>query len=170
MSPLIKKRLPLILYGLCCFALGFLTHFLGSQSKGPQPQTPALVPSLTPPPAAGIGGLPSESEINEVRKLFENFFEEQFTVPPLQGLGGESIQRREDDRAIYYDLPIDGLKKDNLKLTIEDGQIQISGRVEGLGSVQEFHKSFPVPEGVDAERVSIRQEQDRVVIEFPRSS
>jgi HSP20 family molecular chaperone IbpA len=170
MNLLIKKRLPLVLYGLCCFTLGALTHFLWSQVRRPESPIPVLRPSLTPPPATALGGLPSESEINEVRKLFENFFEEQFTVPPVQGLGTESITRREDERAIYYDLPIEGLKKDNLKLTIEDGQIQISGRVEGPGSVQEFHKSFPVPDGVDAERVSIRQEQDRVVIEFPRSS
>lgn len=183
MNASVKKRLPLVLYGLCCFALGALTHFLWSHSKRTESprhqglsseQIPALMPPSVPPPAlpltSGLGGLPTESEINEVRKLFESFFEEQFTVPPVQGLGGESISRREDERAIYYDLPIEGLKKENLKLTIEEGQIQISGRVEGPGSIQEFQKSFPVPEGVDADRVSIRQEQDRVVIEFPRSS
>ncbi len=86
------------------------------------------------------------------------------------------FKEREDDRFVYYDLDFKGQTPENLQVKVEDGQISVSGRLEmktetsGGGSVvsSSFHRSFPVPDNVIAEKFEIEQEGGKIVIKFPK--
>lgn len=94
--------------------------------------------------------------------------------------GGDAgeVKRREDKDFVYYDIGIKGIDKKNFNFKIADGQISISGQAEnkseesGTGTYfsSSFHRSFPVPQDVDAKRVQVEQDKDLVTLKFPRVS
>jgi HSP20 family molecular chaperone IbpA len=106
-------------------------------------------------------------------------FEQMRQMRNLSG-GGDvgEIKRREDKDFVYYDIGIEGIEKKNFNFKIADGQISISGQAErkaeenGTGTYfsSTFHRSFPVPPNVDAKRVQVEQDKDRVTLKFPRVS
>jgi HSP20 family molecular chaperone IbpA len=110
----------------------------------------------------------AEDMIAQAQKLMDSFMEDQFTVPPIRGTGVDGISKREDDGHVYYDVPIEGLKKEDVDVQVGDGQISVAGRIEKENFFSSFHRSFPIPDGVDAERVQIKPLNDKLVIEFPK--
>lgn len=103
--------------------------------------------------------------------MFDSWFGRKF--------GGGSVadvSKREDDQFVYYDIAVKGLKDEKVNVRVEDGQITISGQVENKTDDEggasftssRFHRSFPVPYGVDPNRVQMTQEKDRLVVKFPK--
>jgi HSP20 family molecular chaperone IbpA len=103
--------------------------------------------------------------------IFDNWFQKKF--------GGGSvgdISRRDDDKYVYYDIAVRGLKQEKVNVRVEDGQITISGQVENKSDDEgtqsftssSFHRSFPVPDGVDPNKVQMEQAKDKLVVRFPK--
>jgi HSP20 family molecular chaperone IbpA len=103
--------------------------------------------------------------------LFDSWYQKKFG-------GGKAadISQREDDKYLYYDISVEGLKPEKVKVKVENGQLSISGQVENkseqAGSssyfVSSFHRSVPVPPNVDPSKVQIDQEKDKLVVKFPK--
>ncbi len=107
--------------------------------------------------------------------IFGSWFKKRFG-------GGEpgDIQTREDEDFIYYDVIIKDLSNKKLDIRVEDGQIKISGTVEKRSDDKgkntnsskfyrsTFHRSFPVPYGVDSDRVQMEQDGEKIIIKLPK--
>lgn len=90
------------------------------------------------------------------------------------------IQTREDEDFVYYDVIIKDLSNKKLDIRVEDGQIKISGTIEKKSenkgknessrhfSSSTFHRSFPVPYGVDSTRVEMEHDGDKIIIKLPK--
>ncbi|ODS33037.1 MAG: Hsp20/alpha crystallin family protein [Candidatus Scalindua rubra] len=107
--------------------------------------------------------------------IFDSWFKKKFGG----GNPGE-IKQREDDDFVYYDITIKDLVNQKLDIQVQDGQITISGTIEKKSSDKEdkensrqyfsstFHRSFPVPYGVDDTKVQIDQDGEKVIIKLPK--
>lgn len=107
--------------------------------------------------------------------IFDSWFKKRFG-------GGKpgDIKQREDDDFIYYDIFIKDLSNQKLDIQVQDGQIKISGTIEkksgnkdDKGSSSQFysstfHRSFPVPYGVDDSRVQIERDGEKIIIKLPK--
>lgn len=105
------------------------------------------------------------------RGLFDSWYKDRFGG----GDAGE-IKKREDKDFIYYDIAIQGLDKEKLNVKVADGQINITGQIEKKseegGSTSfmssSFHRSFPAPPEVDANKVQMEQSEGRLTLKFPK--
>ena len=92
-----------------------------------------------------------------------------------------AVDISESEHGLIVSAELPGLRKDQVKLTIEDGVLTISGekkfeeekkgtdyhRVERrYGS---FHRSFTMPSGVDADKAKAKFEDGVLTIEIPKS-
>lgn len=106
---------------------------------------------------------------------FDNWFKGKF--------GGSvfDIEQKEDDKYTYYEIKLEGLDQNNLKINVVDGMLEISGEIikteesnssSGISKSQvrhNFHRSFPVPSGADSEKVDFETEDDKLVVKFPKN-
>ena len=137
-----------------------------------------------------------ENTFKKMRERMQKLFEESGGMGPglrgfpggnsfgMQGFGGdptERIKRKEDDKNIYFELDLRNVDEESLEVNIQDGQISISGQTviktedqsqSGYSSssmVSSFSKSFPVPNGVKEDQVSINKVDDNTLrIKFPK--
>ncbi len=91
------------------------------------------------------------------------------------------IKRREDEKFIYFDLAINGLKDTKLEVKVRDGILEISGNIEQEKTEQGPHSQFksksverisrkiPVPENVDVDKMEIETKKDHIIIKFPKT-
>lgn len=100
---------------------------------------------------------------------FDSWYQRKFGG----GAPGE-IKKREDEQYIYYEISIKGLDQESLSVKVEDGQIDLQGKVEikdenGNMISSSFHRNFPTPVGVLSQKVEIEnQQQDKLVLKFPK--
>jgi HSP20 family molecular chaperone IbpA len=114
--------------------------------------------------------LPSDEDMDEDQ------FNLSFHEDGIDQLNSGQMTQREDDQFVYYEVPLRGLKEEKLDVQVSQGQVTISGKTEKKteekGSAtyfsSSFHRSFPVPPGVDAEHLQVEPSQDRFVIKFPK--
>ena len=86
------------------------------------------------------------------------------------------ITRRETEVAVFYDLAIDELAPEQVKVKVIAGQLHLSGKIEkkthspGVSSFisSSFSRSFPAPENVDESHLKIHQTPGKITIEFPK--
>ncbi len=103
--------------------------------------------------------------------MFDSWYRRRFGG----GDAGE-VTKREDKDFIYYDIAIKDLNKEKLNVKVENGQITISGQAEkkseenGNGSYfsSSFHRSFPAPPDVDANKVQMEPSKDKLTLKFPK--
>ena len=107
--------------------------------------------------------------------IFDSWFKKKFG-------GGDpgDIQVREDEDFVYYDVVIKNLSDQKLEIRVEGGQINISGTIEketgdkgkdGRSrqfSSSTFHRSFPVPNGVDSTKAEMEHDGDKIIIKLPK--
>lgn len=110
---------------------------------------------------------------------FDSWFSDKF--------GGGSvndISKREDDKYVYYDIKVDDVKSTSINTKIENGYITITGTQEKkTGSTDKgesdnamaesyfkssFNRTFPIPEHVDANKMEMLQEKNKIVLKFPK--
>lgn len=101
---------------------------------------------------------------------FDHWFERKF--------GGtvNDITEHEDNNYVYFNVKVEDLKSTSIQTKVENGYIEISGTTEkksGHGdgeSIYEsaFHRSFPVPANVDANRMQTLTENGEIVLKFPK--
>ncbi len=124
----------------------------------------------------------------EMEKRMEEFTgENQVTKNPFDSwysekFGGGSIEdvsMRQDDSFVYYDIKIENLNLTSLNTKIENGHISVTGSVEKRDDSNEngnFHsyfkstfvRTFPVPEGVDTNKMETIPEKDKITLKFPK--
>lgn len=107
---------------------------------------------------------------------FDSWFSNKFGGGTI-----EDISKREDEQFVYYDIKVDDLKSTSVNTKIENGYITITGTVEKksgsesdnsqLQSVFQgtFNRSFPLPEHVDAGKMQMLSEDDKIVLKFPKT-
>ncbi|MBU6376449.1 MAG: Hsp20/alpha crystallin family protein [Bdellovibrionales bacterium] len=176
--------------GLLCFGLGvaFTSFYRGSSTPSASPATSRLaspsaaISSPEPLPLDSVaspqnGPQDQKLEQNEepdvaaqARQMMQQFLEEQMEIPEVTSMGGAQITRREDQTHIFYDVPITGLQKQDLQISVGDGMITVSGKIQNEDLFSSFRKSFSIPEGVEAEKVKIIPQEEKLVIEFPKQS
>lgn len=106
---------------------------------------------------------------------FDSWFGDRF------GGGSVSdIKQREDDKHVYYEIQLNGVEGESVRTRVEDGRLTITGEVrkeEGKagedGSTRSFYsssfvRSFPLPEGVDAEKMEMTTEKNKIVVKLPK--
>ena len=107
--------------------------------------------------------------------IFDSWFKNKFG-------GGDlgDIHMREDDDFVYYDVAIKNLVNSKLDIRVQEGQITISGTIEKRSSHDDdkrnssqfysstFHRSFPVPYGVDDTKAEMEQKGEKIIIKLPK--
>ena len=90
------------------------------------------------------------------------------------------LETSENDQFIIYEILLDQVDKNSLKIDIKDGQINLSGQAKiekenkgqfGISksiSISSFNRSFPIPQGVKAEEVQIENNEKSVILKFPK--
>jgi HSP20 family molecular chaperone IbpA len=135
----------------------------------------------------------SNSPFEEMRKMQERMMKQFGTSEDLKGgifdswfkkkFGGGDpgdIHMREDDDYVYYDVAVKNLVNSKLDIRVQDGQITISGTIEKRSSNEDdkksssqfysstFHRSFPVPYGVDDTKAEMEQKGEKIIIKLPK--
>lgn len=89
------------------------------------------------------------------------------------------ISETADELVLHAELP--GLKKDQVKLTIEDGVLTISGEKKFASEQKEkdfhrverrygsFHRSFTLPNNIDASKAKAAFEDGILTVRLPKS-
>ncbi len=130
---------------------------------------------------------------NEIDTLFDRFFSTPFFGPfggrfleaqPLrQHFGGivPKVDVSESDREIQIVAELPGLKEEDVRLTLEDDVLTMSGETGETREEKEkqyyltersygrFERSFRLPETVDHERISAKFENGLLTITLPKS-
>ncbi len=117
----------------------------------------------------------------------DSFFNDEIFDQMAQGMQdagsfGEvgNLETTETDQFIIYEIFLDQVDKNSLKIDIKNGQITLSGQAriekENQGqfgtsksiSISSFTRSFPAPQGVKTEEVQIENKENSVVLKFPK--
>ncbi|GIL17746.1 MAG: hypothetical protein BroJett040_14970 [Oligoflexia bacterium] len=112
----------------------------------------------------------SNSPFEEMNRLQQEMREN------FQSSSSNEMYQREDDNYVYYELDLKNQTPKDFNVEVRDGQITISGRLESEQRddrfsqhySSSFHRSFPAPSNVDAEKYSIDHNDHKIVIRFPK--
>ena len=84
----------------------------------------------------------------------------------------DEIHSHEDDQYIYYEIKVEDLESTSINAKVEQGYITITGTTkkgdENSHFSSSFQRSFPVPYGVDENKMEMSSEEDKVIIKFPK--
>ncbi|MFL5815198.1 MAG: Hsp20/alpha crystallin family protein [Bdellovibrionia bacterium] len=125
------------------------------------------------------------SPISDLRREFDRLFDDWTTSTP-RGLRTDyafvpACDVEEDENHFLLILEMAGMKKDDIKLEINDGQLMISGerhqesRQKGEGrryserKFGKFQRRFVLPAGIDASRVEASYEDGILRIMVPKA-
>lgn len=87
------------------------------------------------------------------------------------------VSNREDEKFKYVEIKAEGIDKNNLNISVKEGQISLQGQIkkeekEGDQVVSSFTssfmQSFPAPEGVDSANPQFDFKGDVIVIKFKK--
>lgn len=131
-------------------------------------------------------------QMEKMRKEMDKFFEStmqdfsKITFDDWYGskFGGSigEIEQNEDDKYVYFKIDLEGVDRNTLKTDVSGGHVTISGSRSDIQaeedtdskirseSYQSFHRSFPVPSGVDDGRVEFESKDNELLIKFPKVS
>ncbi len=121
---------------------------------------------------------------DSLRKDMDHFFDNFFSIGPSSM--GEShwmpkIDMTEDEKAIYVKAEIPGLEEKNLSVSVQNGNLTISGvkseekeeknkryhlSERRFGS---FYRSISLPTGIKADKITARYRNGVLTVEMPRS-
>lgn len=107
----------------------------------------------------------------KLQKPFDSWYGKKF------GGNVTEIKRREDDAAVYYEIGGKDTPPKNLDVKVERGLVTVTGRQEQKSQGQHiqtffsstFTRSIPVPEGVDENKVTMKEENGKIVLRFPKT-
>lgn len=82
----------------------------------------------------------------------------------------QDINRREDDKFVYYELPLLNEKgeKIELKVEVKNGIIEIVEKSVGANHQSESSRSFSIEPGLKEDRAQVINEKDKIVIKIPK--
>jgi HSP20 family molecular chaperone IbpA len=102
---------------------------------------------------------------------FDNWFSKRFG-----GGSVDEIEMKDLENSIRYEIKLEDVKKDELKIDIQNGHITIKGTQKSNSSDEgakifyqkSFQRTFPIPPGVDQKKAKIYQEKNKLIVEFPK--
>jgi HSP20 family molecular chaperone IbpA len=134
-----------------------------------------------------------ESPKPKKKSFFERFFDEDFfndevfeKMADQMAMGMVDVgqvgrlETSENDQYVIYEIFLDQVDKNSLKIDIKEGQITLSGQSrfekENQGqfgtsksvSISSFTRSFPAPQGVKTEEVQIENKENSIILKFPK--
>lgn len=99
----------------------------------------------------------------------EDFFENQFFIP------GPKVNLEEDNKNYIVKVDIPGVKKDKIKIEIEDNLLTISGEYKSeskekgdFTTTGSFKKVIPLPGEVNMDKVTTQEKDGILVITLPK--
>ena len=129
----------------------------------------------------------------QMEKRMENFAGKSqsrsnpFDVWFSDKFGGGSvydISKREDDGFVYYDIKVDNLNSTSINTKVENGYVTITGTLEKKNEDNRedekdklssryiykstFNRTFPLPENVNADKMQMTPEKNKIVLKFPK--
>jgi HSP20 family protein len=114
---------------------------------------------------------------------FDNWFKTHFGAEPAIAQERffdlnrfQEIKQREDGDFKIYEIDLNGQTPKEVKVDVKDQYVIISAQVEKKEKTanssqyysSSFHRSFPVPPDVDGENFKMEQENQKIVIKFPK--
>jgi len=118
---------------------------------------------------------PTLNTWNEV----DSFFDEAFNNFWRRGMGqnmarwNPAADLYEDDENVYLRLEVPGMKKDQIHIEVENQVLTVSAESRREGekeqTVQNFSRSFSVPDGVDLEKIKARLEDGLLTLTMPKA-
>ena len=105
-------------------------------------------------------------------RAMDRFFDDMFSFPTFRNVVSDdsdfaprvNIRETKDNVVLTFEVP--GIKKDDIKVTVNDGVLTVSGKREFKSeqeddvfvrreiSTGEFSRSFTLPDAVDAEKIN----------------
>ena len=124
------------------------------------------------------------AEIQKMQKeLMEDFKEangagSSFETLQQKSIGATShlyeITSSEDEKNFQYSIKLNSAKKEDLNISIENGQMTIKAVVEQKANHSQNNStvisSFPLPETVDADKMEITNVNDSIIVKFPKTT
>lgn len=129
-------------------------------------------------------------QMEKMRKEMDKFFESTMLDFPKiafddwygSKFGGSigEIEQTEDEKYVYFTVDLEGVDKSTVKADVSGGHVTVSGSqgniqakeeegtIQNSESYQTFRRSFPVPGGVDPNKVEIETKETELVIKFPK--
>jgi HSP20 family protein len=120
-----------------------------------------------------------------ISNLFENFFgrdTDEFFNLARTGTGAPAVNVKEDNEAFWVEVAAPGLKKEDFKVTLDNGLLTISTESHGKHeekngegrytrrefSYRSFSRSFTLPNTVEADRIDARYQDGILHLEIPK--
>ncbi len=115
-------------------------------------------------------------------KQFQDFEKSLQAYPKNEGVGGfvPVVNTREGESAFHIDVDLPGVKKEDIKVDINNDVLTISGERKTKEEVKEedyykvettfgkFSRSFTLPESVDMENIEARSENGVLEVVIPK--
>jgi HSP20 family protein len=113
--------------------------------------------------------------------LFENFFKEPFNNGGNRENFLPSVDIAEDDQHYYLHLALSGIKKEDVRLEVEDGKLIINGerKLQKNENGKRFHKiethygtftrSFYLPDNVNAQAIEATYTDGVLDVKIPKT-
>lgn len=107
---------------------------------------------------------------------FDSWYFNKFDTEVTNG-----ITQREDESFIYYDIQVDDFNSTSIDTKIENGYLIIAGHSEKKNESDKndissqsvfrstFSHTFPLPEHVDPNKMIMTQEENKIVLKFPKN-
>jgi HSP20 family protein len=126
-------------------------------------------------------------ELAEFERGLESFFNR---APEIEGNGGEPINERlwqpladisEDEKEFLVKVELPEMKKEDVKVTVENGVLRISGerKAEKEEKTKRYHRversygsflrAFTLPEGADGTKISADYKDGMLHVHLPKS-
>lgn len=112
----------------------------------------------------------------EAERMREEMMKGMPGMQMIDAGGEQEVVKREDADAVYYE--IQGVDQTKLQTKVDGGYLTIQGETrkktgEEGGFFQaevrnSFQRSFPLPPGVDEQKMELSSEKDKVILRFPK--
>lgn len=97
---------------------------------------------------------------------------------------GQDFFMKEDSEFVYYEIAIPSLDTTSINTKVENGYVTISGTAEKEDGAfkdhdensafarsfykSSFNRTFPLPDQVDANRMQMIPDKDKIILKFPK--
>ncbi len=114
------------------------------------------------------------------RSFVDKFFNDDFFGGSTVSSFSPKVDIAETDKAFEIDFHLPGVKKDEIKIDLDDNQLSVSGERKFENKKEEknfksvesfygtFHRSFYLPDNVDADKVSASYEDGILKVNVPK--
>jgi hypothetical protein len=146
-----------IFVGIICFCLGFLAnHYLtklvfhSEEIKTADNEHFAVNPD----------DFDKDKMMDAMKRVQQDMMKDADIGVEIKG-----VDRREDDKFVYYDIPLNANEKNHeLKVNVQDGMISIAENTPNSQS----ERQFSIDPGLDETKADVQTLKDKISIKIPK--